>query len=142
MRVASLIDERQGTDISILDVTGPLVIADHFVLATVRNDRHGNSLAREIIQTLKADGVQRRNAAGLDGDTGWVLLDFNDLVVHLFVEESREFYNLESLWSDAPKVPFTPSPAQTHSTEKTDAADDFPHPFPEVTDLQGPTGTR
>ncbi len=108
LRIADIIDERQGMDVSILDVTGPLVIADYFVVATVRNDRHGVALARELIGTLKGDGVPRRNAAGMDGETGWVLLDFDEVVVHLFVDESRDFYDLENLWSDAPRVDFTP----------------------------------
>ncbi|MCA8943940.1 MAG: ribosome silencing factor [Planctomycetes bacterium] len=121
LHIAEIIDERQGTDIAILDVTGPLVIADFFVIATVRNDRHGVALARELVARLKAEGLHRRNAAGMDGETGWVLLDFNEVVVHLFVEQTREFYDLEHLWSDAPRVEFegtarAESPADGGST--------------------------
>lgn len=141
LRIAEVIDERQGTEVAILDVTGPLVIADYFVVATVRNDRHGAALARELIATLKAGGHLRRNAAGLDSETGWVLLDFDEVVVHLFTEEAREFYDLENLWSDAPRVAFTPSAPKSPSDGEIRQAI-FPDSMSSASDSSGPMGTR
>jgi ribosome-associated protein len=57
---------------------------------------------------MKAAGSLRRSAAGIDGESGWVLLDFDSVVVHLFDAETRRFYALESLWSDLPRIPFEP----------------------------------
>ncbi len=110
LTLADLIHENQGTEVTILDVSGPLAIADFFVIATARNSRHAQATARILAQTLKAKGKLRRNAAGLDGDCNWILLDFDEVVVHMFTEEGREFYALESLWADVPVVPFTPKP--------------------------------
>lgn len=146
LHVADFIDGRQGIDVTILDVTGPLVIADYFVVATVRNDRHGNALARELIHTLKADGRQRRNAAGLDVETGWVLLDFDDVVVHLFIEDSRAFYDLENLWSDAPRVPFEPKEPRPSAGPdvgpESGSQAMFPQSLRAQTRLPDPTGTE
>ena len=126
--LAQLIDEKQGTDIAILDVSAPLAIADHFVIATARNNRHANALARALNLTMKHQGVLRRNLAGLEGDSGWVLLDFNTVVVHVFSPEAREFYGLEALWADAPRLPFTPTERQAQAEEGwlPEAGDSYP----------------
>jgi ribosome-associated protein len=115
--IAQLIDEKQGTDIAILDVSKPLAIVDHFVIATARNSRHANALARALGLTMKHQGVLRRNLAGLEGESGWVLLDFNTAVVHVFSPEAREFYGLENLWADVPRIEFTPVEPQAQPEE-------------------------
>lgn len=109
LAAAETLDSRQATDIRILDVSGPLAIADFFVIATARNRRHAQALANELSMSMKAQSCPRLNTAGLEGESGWVLLDFDEVVVHCFLEETREFYSLESLWADVPVLPFTPS---------------------------------
>lgn len=96
-----------------LDVSGPLVIADYFVVATVQSTRQGQALAKELDVEHKAlRGRRRRNTGGLEtAESNWVLLDFDEIVVHLFLPESRAYYSLETLWADVPRVPFTPSEA-------------------------------
>lgn len=89
----------------ILDVSGPLVIADYFVIATARNPRHALALARELEFTAKQLGIPRRNTAGAQNETPWVLLDLDEIVVHIFQEQTRSFYDLEGLWADVPRVP-------------------------------------
>ncbi len=106
--LAGLLDHKKGADIAILDVSGPLVIADYFVIATANNPRHAKALGVELDTTMKRAGLLRRNAAGMDGGNSWVLLDFDDVVVHIFIPESRAFYALESLWADVPTLPFVP----------------------------------
>jgi ribosome-associated protein len=86
-----------------------LVIADYFVIISARNTRHAHALSREIEFQLKKRGHRRRNAAGAEQDSPWVLLDFDEVVVHVFVAETRAFYDLEGLWADAPAVPFAPA---------------------------------
>lgn len=107
--LAQLASDKQGEDIAILDVCGPLAITDYFVVVTARNGRHARALARSVDTSMKHKGLLRRNLAGLVGDSGWVLLDFNTVVVHVFAPDAREFYGLEDLWADVPRLDFTPA---------------------------------
>ncbi len=109
LTIAQLMDEKQGSDILILDVSIPLGIADFFVIATARNNRHAQALGRSLDASLKHKGIPRRSLVGLDGDSGWVLLDFDTVVVHVFSDEARSYYSLENLWADVPQIPFTPA---------------------------------
>ncbi|MEO0479092.1 MAG: ribosome silencing factor [Planctomycetota bacterium] len=114
--LADLLDENYAGDLAILDVSGPLAIADYFVVATARNSRHAHALARLLMPIAKSQGASFRRQAGLQqkgsggngGDSGWALLDFDLVVVHLFDEERRAFYALEDLYADVPRVEFTP----------------------------------
>jgi ribosome-associated protein len=119
LKIAERLDQKQATDIVVLDVSGPLVIADYFVIATVDSTRQGQALAKDIDLEHKADrGRRRRNTGGLETEeTNWVLLDFDDIVVHLFLPEAREYYALETLWADVPRLPFTPSAAPQQRAE-------------------------
>lgn len=114
LRIAQQLDEKQAKEIVILDVSGPLVIADYFVVATVQSPRQGQALAKDLDAIHKAErGSRRRNTGGMEGeDSNWVLLDFGDIVVHLFTPEARAYYGMETLWADVPRLPFTPSPKQ------------------------------
>ena len=105
-KVASYLCEKQAEDVVILDVSGPLAIVDYFVLGTVTNTRQAQSLARELdLEVKHSRGQRKRNQGGMETeDSNWVLLDFEDVVVHLFLPEAREYYGLESLWADAPRL--------------------------------------
>lgn len=111
LRIAQMLHEKQVTSLAILDVSGPLVIADYFVLGTVTNTRQAQAIAKELDAEVKRSrGHRRRNVGGMESeDSNWVLLDFDDVVVHLFLAEARSYYSLEDLWADAPRLPFTPS---------------------------------
>lgn len=88
------------------------------MIATARNFRHAQSLARELMQSAKDAGCAFRRVSGLESDrSGWVLLDFDLVVVHLFDAERRAFYALESLWNDVPRVPFEPRERPAATTE-------------------------
>ena len=94
---------KQGEDVVILDVRELITITDYFVIASGSSDRQVKSIADEVVDRLKASGtrpVRREGEAG----SRWVLLDFVDFVVHVFHHEERDYYRLESLWSDAPVV--------------------------------------
>ncbi len=111
LTIARFLDQRQTDDLVILDVSGPLVIADYFVVGTVQTARQATALAKELDATMKQRGQPRRNHDGMDGDEPtWVLRDYDDVVVHLFQTSARSFYDLESLWADVPRLPFTPAP--------------------------------
>ncbi len=88
-------------DIVNIDLTGKSSIADCMIIATGRSNRHVGALAEQLILALKRSGAPRLSVEGeRRGD--WVLVDAGDVIVHLFREETRLFYNLEKMWSTAP----------------------------------------
>ena len=97
-------DAKQGEDLVALDVSGPLPLTDIFLLATGRNERNVQSIAGEVEDKLNEAGVKTLRREGR-AEGRWVLLDFGDLVVHVFHEEDRMYYALERLWKDCPVVP-------------------------------------
>ncbi len=93
----------KAEDILILDVRTLTQITDFFVLATTASERQLKAVADRMHRDLKAAGT---HCLGVEGDAagGWVLLDYVDVVVHAFSREAREFYALEMLWGDAPRL--------------------------------------
>jgi ribosome-associated protein len=93
-----------GDETVIIEVGGVLAITDAFVITSGRNTRQVKTIAEEVEARLKTDGgISPLRVEGL-GDSHWILLDYGDLVVHVFLDETREYYDLERLWSDAPRV--------------------------------------
>ena len=101
---AEAADAKQADDLVALDVSGPLPLTDVFLLASGRNERNVIAIADEIQDRLIAAGVKPIRREGLS-EGRWVLLDFGDIVVHVFHEEDRLYYSLERLWKDCPVVP-------------------------------------
>jgi ribosome-associated protein len=105
LRVAALAaDAKQAEDLVALDVSGPLPLTDVFLLATGRNERNVLSIASEVEDKLIEAGAKPLRREGRS-EGRWVLLDFGDLVVHVFHEEDRMYYSLERLWKDCPVLP-------------------------------------
>ena len=102
--VALAADAKQGEDIVALDVSEPLAIIDVFVLVTGRNERNVQAIADEIEDQAIQAGRKALRREGRDLGR-WILLDFGDVVAHIFHEEERMFYGLERLWRDCPVVP-------------------------------------
>lgn len=104
LRIASAAaDAKQAEDLVALDVSGPLPLTDIFLLATGRNERNVMSIAGEIEDKLIEAGAKPLRREGRS-EGRWVLLDFGDLVVHVFHEEDRMYYSLERLWKDCPVI--------------------------------------
>ncbi|GAA2575076.1 ribosome silencing factor [Microbacterium binotii] len=97
-------DAKGGEDLVALDVSEPLPLVDIFLLVTGRNERNVAAIADEIEEQLLEHGVKRLRREGRE-ESRWILLDFGDLVVHVFHEQERVFYGLERLWKDCPIVP-------------------------------------
>jgi ribosome-associated protein len=97
-------DAKQGEDLVALDVSGPLPLADVFLLATGRSERNVLAIADEVEDRMIAAGAKPLRREGRS-EGRWVLLDFGDVVVHVFHEEDRQFYSLERLWKDCPVIP-------------------------------------
>lgn len=97
-------DSKKATDIVVLDVADLLGITDAFVVTSATSDRQVRTIAEEVERQVKEiGGPSPRRIEGLS-DASWVLLDYGDFVVHVFQEEQRDFYDLERLWADAPKL--------------------------------------
>jgi len=99
-------DEKKGEDTMILDVSGVLVIADAFVVTSAPNRRLVRTLAEAVEEDVwLAHDRRPLRSEGLS-DLQWVLLDYGDVVVHVFAEEQRRFYEIERLYRDVPRVQF------------------------------------
>ena len=95
---------KKGDDIVILDVGAVLVITDSFVITSAPNDRLVRTIAEEVERRIKESGGPAPLRIEGQREAEWVLLDYGDFVVHVFLEETRRFYDLERLWADAPRV--------------------------------------
>lgn len=109
--------DKKATDIVALDVASTLVVTDYFVIATGANDRQVHAIAEGIEDALREAGVKPIGREG-EAELRWVLLDFGDLVVHVFQPAEREFYRLDRLWADAPRVEL-PADVQAASGPQT-----------------------
>ena len=99
---AAAAEDRSATEPVILEVADVLVVADLFLVVSVSNERQLGAVARAIEDALHADGRKVLRREGVPS-SGWVLLDFGDLVCHVLHTEQREFYALERLWADVPR---------------------------------------
>lgn len=102
---AAAADSKGGTDLVALDVSQPMPMVDVFLLVTGQSERNVAAIADEIEDTMVEAGHKRLRREGR-AESRWVLVDFGDLVVHVFHEEERAFYALERLWKDCPTVAF------------------------------------
>ena len=102
LKIAGAISDTKGTDILVLDVRGKASYADYIVVASGDTERMVNALAEGVEDRLRPEG---KKPIGREGEqTGnWVLLDYGEVVAHLFLADARGFYDLEGLWADAPR---------------------------------------
>lgn len=101
-RIGRVAFENQAEDVVLLDLRGLTAACDVFVLASALSEPHVAALAEHIEDALAAEGVRPWHVEGRR-NRKWVLLDFVDVVVHLFLKETREYYRLENLWAEAPR---------------------------------------
>ncbi len=93
-------EEKKANDILMLELQGLTDIADYFVLANGTSERHVKTLSEHIETSMKGDGIKPFSVEGYN-DGRWVIIDYRDVIVHLFLEPLRELYDLESLWIEA-----------------------------------------
>ncbi len=99
-KIARMIEQKKGEDIVVFDLRGLSPITDYFIISTGLSDVHIRTIAEHILKSESAQHIEGREAAA------WVLLDFIDVIVHLFSKDARDFYGLERLWGDAPTVEY------------------------------------
>ena len=98
---AEAINEKLGTDIVALDMTGQMLLSEVFIIATASNERQVDAIADAVFEKLAAVGEK---PVRKEGKGAWILLDYSDLVVHIQNEELRNYYMLDRLWNDCPAI--------------------------------------
>lgn len=96
--IVSILDAKKAADIVMLGVAELTIVADYFVIATATSTTHVRALCEEVEHELELKGIKPGHIEGKA--TGWVLMDYGSVVVHLFLPDAREMYNLERLWDD------------------------------------------
>jgi len=109
-RIAELMDDKKGLDIVALDVRGLANFADYFVFCAGRTDRQTKALHDAIREGMKADPEMLPVHTEGERERRWILLDYGDVIAHVMIPEVREYYRLEQLWSDAPRLELELSP--------------------------------
>lgn len=95
--VLTTLEEFKAVDVKSVDVAGKSPLTDHFVVASGNSTRHVKSMADKLVQAAKAEGVQPLGVEG-EREAQWILVDLNDVIVHLMLPQARAFYNIEKLW--------------------------------------------
>jgi len=103
LRIATLAAEKKAKDIRAFNLEGLTLITDCFVLCTATSEPQMKAVCNSILEGMKKIGVSPLHIEG-NHRSDWLLLDYGDIIVHVFREEAREFYDLEGLWGDAPEI--------------------------------------
>lgn len=111
--------EKLATDVRLVDLREVVSYTDWFVVCTGANSRQTKAITDHVVERMKELGQHRPRRRESDTDGSWVLLDYVDVVVHVFTPEAREFYRLESLWGQVPQEVVTDDAASLASTEQT-----------------------
>jgi ribosome-associated protein len=115
--VTTALDDMKAVNVRVLDVRGLTDIADTMVIASGNSDRHVRSIAERVVEKAKAAGFRPLGTEGArDGE--WVLVDLQDILVHVMLPRVREFYGLERLWDSGPAVPEVAAPAVSGATAR------------------------
>lgn len=105
-KIVRLLDGKKGMDIVGVDIHELTTIGDFFILVTGTSSPHVKALAEEVEDSLAKEGLEPRRIEGAQSAT-WILMDYQDVILHIFTKETRDFYNMERLWSDAPRLDLT-----------------------------------
>lgn len=103
---AAALDSKKGRRISAIDIHSLSVLADYFVIASGSSSTQVHALADEVEFQLAQQGIQPNRVEGIGNDS-WMLLDYGTVIVHIFLDQAREFYDLERLWQDGTEFPLT-----------------------------------
>lgn len=101
-KAVKALDDKKANNIEVIKIDELTIVADYFIIATANSNTHVRALADEVEYQLEQEGIMPDHIEGRS--TGWVLLEYAGVVVHVFLEESRNYYNLERLWEDGTKI--------------------------------------
>ena len=97
--IVEAIEEKLGENIRIINIEGISMIADYFIIASANNSNHLDAVSEEIQKKLEQSGIVPKHIEGTK-NASWILLDYQDIVIHIFDKETRIFYDLERIWRD------------------------------------------
>lgn len=97
------LSDKKALDIKVIDISNVSLIADYFVIASATNQNQMSALVRNVDEKLDTNGYHLKSQEG-NNYSSWILLDYTDIIVHVFTQEDRNFYNLEKLWQDGTEV--------------------------------------
>lgn len=103
-KIVKVLDSKKGKDITVLDVSALTTMTEYFVIVTGGSDTQVKALCDNVEEELEKDGIVPTNKEGYR-TAQWILLGYDDVVVHIFLGDTREFYNLEHIWQDAVDIP-------------------------------------
>ncbi len=101
--IVNAIEDKKGKNVEILDISKISVMADYFVIASGSNVNQIDAILDNLQNELHKAGINPRSVEGHSG-SGWILLDYEDIIIHIFDDESRSFYDLERIWADSERV--------------------------------------
>ena len=104
IEIAKILDKKKAQDVRVLKVDSLTVLTDYFVIATAANSRQVDAIIDEIEDKLREEASIKPTHREMSADGSWSLLDYGNIVVHVFMPETREYYRLEALWNDAPVI--------------------------------------
>ena len=102
-RIVNIIEDKKGGQTVVLDISEISSLADYFVISSANNINQLQAISDDLQELLEKEGLKINKVEGAK-NSSWVLLDFTDIVIHLFTKEDRIFYNLERIWADAKQV--------------------------------------
>ena len=98
-----LLEDKKAEDAVILDVQGLSTVTDYFIICTATSERHAKTLCEHVVSSLKGENIRPYHLGGLP-EGCWVVMDYIDFIVHIFIHEIRGIYALEKLWGDAKRI--------------------------------------
>ena len=102
-KIYNIIEEKKGEDIKVIDIAKVSAIADYFIIASANNINQVQAISDEIDFILGKEGIMPKAIEG-NKNASWMLLDYNDIVVHIFLREGRAFYDLDRIWRDGKEI--------------------------------------
>ncbi len=103
LRIAEILADTPASDTVVLDIRGLSTFSDFFVICSGENERQLRAIAEKLQEELREEGVRPQRVEGTPR-SGWILLDYNDAIVHVFDRDLRDFYKMERLWAEAPRL--------------------------------------
>jgi ribosome-associated protein len=113
---AQAASSKKAYDLLVLDMREVFILTDYFVICSGKTDRQVGSIMEAVVKGLAAEGIKKPVRREGEQNRRWVLLDYIDIVVHIFREEEREYYEIERLWKDAPMVDWESEPEKVKTS--------------------------
>ena len=101
-KIVKVLDDKKAEEIKVIKISELTVMSDYFIIANGTSNTHVRALAEEVEDVIAKEGEEARSIEGRS--TGWILLDYSEVVVHIFTPRDREYYNLERLWQDGEEI--------------------------------------